>query len=418
MKKNRSVINIIRNNKEATTLLSNFGYLSLLQIAGFLFPLITVPYLSRTLGADGLGKIYFASAVITWFNSVVTWGMDYTATRDVSRCRDDIHKVSRIFSNVFWTRLLLLFISFFVLLTLICIIPTFYHARHVLMVTFMTVLGHVMFPEWLFQGLERMKYVTILGVFSKLIFTILVFVLIKDPSDYIIQPLCISLGAITAGCISLYLILIKWNYRLYPPSAFGIVSTLRNSASVFINNFMPNLYNSMSSVLLGVFSGNVANGLLSAGSQLYSISNQFINVLSRTFFPFLARRIEKHKIYTRISLGISICLAVVMFLCSPIFIRVFYTPEFDDSVILSRIISLSLVFVAVSNIYGTNYLILQGYERQLKNITVSCSVLGMLISVPLIRYFGALGAAMTIAGVRGFLALVTFVYARMVTTKY
>ena len=75
----------ISNSKDGKTVFANFGYLSLLQIAGYVFPLITMPYLARVIGADGFGKIAFASAIVVWIQTISDWGFNLTATRDVAQ---------------------------------------------------------------------------------------------------------------------------------------------------------------------------------------------------------------------------------------------------------------------------------------------------------------------------------------------
>ena len=396
----------IKKNKNASTLIKNFGYLSLLQIASYLFPLITLPYLAKVIGPIGFGKIAFASAVITWFTSVITWGFDFTATRDVARNRENKESVSRIFSNILWTRVFLTVCCFPILLLLILIIPSFRNNTSVLLVTFLLIPGHVMFPEWLFQALERMKFITILSLLSKFFFTIAVLLFIDTPDDYILQPLFTALGYIVSGIVALYLIVFKWGYKVYPPSIAIIFRTLKDGADVFINNFMPNLYNSLSAVLLGSFYGDVANGLLSAGTKLINMCHQFMNVLSRVFFPFLSRKIEKHNFYAILTLTISILFSFILFAFSPFLIRLLYSDEFNDAIIILRILSVTLIFMALSNVYGTNYLILKGYEKELRNITFICSIIGMLIAIPIIYKYSYWGAALTVCLTRGLLAFV------------
>ena len=80
MKFLNKLIQKVNNSKDGKTLLMNFGYLSLLQIAGYAFPLITMPYLARVIGPEGFGKIAFASAVVVWFQTIADWGFNYTAT--------------------------------------------------------------------------------------------------------------------------------------------------------------------------------------------------------------------------------------------------------------------------------------------------------------------------------------------------
>src|SRR5699024_9198471 len=163
-----------KKSKDGKVLASNFGYLMLLQIAGYVFPLITIPYLARVIGVDGFGKIAFAAAVMVWFQTISDWGFNYTATRDVARHRDNLEKVSEIFSNVLWARILLMLVSFVMLLLLIQTIPYFKELQNILLVSFLLVPGHIMFPDWFFQAMKRMKYITIINQLSKTLFTVFV----------------------------------------------------------------------------------------------------------------------------------------------------------------------------------------------------------------------------------------------------
>lgn len=344
--------------------------------------------------------------------SIVTWGFNYTATRDVARHRDNQMQVSIIFSNIIWTRLFLALLCFLLLLGLTYVIPEFKDNRTILIITFMMIPGNILFPDWMFQALEKMKYITLLSILSKLLFTIAVFLFIKKPDDYLLQPLFSSLGCILSGLISLYLILFKWGYKISLPSFPTIFKTIRTGADVFINNFTPNLYNSMSFILLGMFHVSSANGILSAGNKGLGILQQFMDVLSRTFFPFLSRRIDKHHLYVRLTLTISGLASILLMLIAPVFVKLFYTEEFYDGIIVAILLAPSIFFLAVSDSYGTNYLLLVGEEKMMRNITMSFSVLGLIMGIPLIYYFSYFGAATTIVVTRGLLALFTYLYAR------
>lgn len=413
----REKFNVLSKNKDYKSLVSNFSYLTLLQVAGYLFPLITIPYLSRVIGAEGIGRVAFGAAVITWFMSISTWGFNFTATREAARNRDDIIKLSEIFSNVFWARSALTLLSFIVLLGLMLIIPSFRANKLVLLITFLTIPANILFPEWLFQALERMKYITILSLISKFLFTLTIFIFVKEPEDYYLDPLMAVIGSFVAGGIALYIIIHKWGIRIVKPSISVIIKTIKGGADVFINNFMPNLYNSMSYVLLGAFSGNASTGLLSAGEKCLNIFQQFMSILARTFFPFLSRRGDKHSIYAKISISVSSLLAIILFVFAPLFIKIFYTEEFTDAILLSRILSISIVFLTINNVYGTNYLILNGGERPLRNITMVCSVLGFVLAVFFIKMWGCYGAAVVIVLVRGITSMSIMSYALRLKRK-
>ena len=402
----------LNSSKDGKTVFANFGYLTLLQIAGYVFPLISMPYLARVIGTDGFGKIAFASAVVVWFQTVTDWGFNLTATRDVAQHRDDKEKVSQIFSNVLRSRCLLMLISGFILLLLVAIVPYFRENAAVILITFLMIPGCILFPDWMFQAIEKMKYTTIFNLLMKLLFTVAVFIFIHKKEDYIIQPLLSTIGYLICGIGALYLILHKWGYTLYRPKWKEISKTIKGSTDVFINNIMPNFYNSFSVLLLGFFGGSTANGLFDGGNKFPTILYQFQAVLSRAFYPFLARRLDKHGFYAKLNMSIAIIGAVLIFLVSPWVIRLILGKEFNNSIIVMQILSASIVFLAMSFTYGTSYLIIIHKEKPLRNLTFASSIIGMCISFPLIFYYSYIGAAITVLICRGMLGVGSFLLAR------
>lgn len=402
----------LNSSNDGKTVFANFGYLTLLQIAGYVFPLISMPYLARVIGTDGFGKIAFASAVVVWFQTVTDWGFNLTATRDVAQHRNDKEKVSQIFSIVLWSRCLLMLISGFILLLLVAIVPYFRENAAVILITFLMIPGYILFPDWMFQAIEKMKYTTIFNLLMKLLFTVAVFIFIHKKEDYIIQPLLSTIGYLICGIGALYLILHKWGYTLYRPKWKEISKTIKGSTDVFINNIMPNFYNSFSVLLLGFFGGSTANGLFDGGNKFPTILYQFQAVLSRAFYPFLARRLDKHGFYAKLNMSIAIIGAVLIFLVSPWVIRLILGKEFNNSIIVMQILSASIVFLAMSFTYGTSYLIIIHKEKPLRNLTFVSSIIGMCISFPLIFYYSYIGAAITVLICRGMLGIGSFLLAR------
>jgi len=397
-------IKVLKNrlsaNKDGKALASNFGYLMIMQITGYIFPLLTIPYLARVIGVEGFGKIAFAAAVIVWFQTITDWGFSYTATRDIARNRDNLEKVSEIFSNVLWAKSLLALISFIILFILTEFIPYLKDNQTLLFITFMLVPAKILFADWFFQAIEKMKFITIFDLISKAIFTVCIFLFVKEKSDFILQPLFLSLGSILVGIVSFYLILFKWKVKIITPKSKEIMLTIKNSKDIFINNIVPNFYNSFSSVLLGFWGGSIANGLLDAGSKFANIAQQFINIFSRVFFPFLSRKSEKHSIYAKINISISIFSSILLIFLAPFIIKIFFTAEFYQSIVVLQIIAFSLIFQTLISTYGLNYMIIHGFEKSLKNITIICSMIGFIFSFPLIYCYGFLGAAITITFTR------------------
>lgn len=404
----------INKSKDGKTVFANFGYLSLLQVAGYVFPLISMPYLARVIGAEGFGKIAFASAIVVWIQTISDWGFNLTATRDVAQNRDNKELVSIIFSNVLWARSILTLLSGIILLLVVLLVPYLRENADIIFVTFLLVPGYILFPEWFFQAIEKMKYTTFFNLFLKLVFTVAVFVFIHKREDYLIQPLLTTIGYLLCGIGALYLIFKKWGYTLYKPQWTEIFETIRNSTDVFVNNLMPNLYNSFSVMLLGFFGGSTANGIYDGGNRFPSIFYQFQSVLSRVFYPFLSRRPDKHSFYAKLNIVSALVGSVILVLISPLIIKIMLGDEFEKSVVVMQILSFSVVFLAMGYTYGTNFLIINHKEKPLRNLTFISSIVGMCVSVPLVYYFSYIGAAVTVLLCRGLLGVGSYVLAKRI----
>lgn len=410
----RNIINKVRNNEDGKVLASNFAYLSVLQLAGYLFPFLTLPYLARVIGVDGFGKIAFASAIITWFQTITDWGFGYTATRDIAKNRDNKDIVSDIFSRVFWSRCLLMLLSFVLLLILVLFIPIFHEHALVIFATYLLIPGHIMFPEYFFQALERMKYITIFNICSKLVFTVCVFLFIKGKDDYILQPIFISLGFILSGLISMYYILFKWNYKLKKCSCNQIFSTIKESKDVFISNIIPNVYSTTSILLLGFFHGNIANGIYDAGNRFVGVIDRLMNVITRVFFPYLSRDSSKHSVYAKGAIILSLLVSLCLFILAPFLISTFYTSDFKDAIIVLRLLSILIILGTIDNVYGINFLLVKGYDKQRRIICILCSVFSGVLAVFLVYKFSYIGNAFVLLIANGLLGLSSYLFVRKI----
>ena len=186
------------NIVEKKRFLGNFLSLATLQGLNYILPLLTLPYLVRVLGAEKFGLIAFATAVVGYFIVLTDYGFNFSATREVANYRDDKNKLVEIFSSVMIIKVSLLLISFIILLFLIFFFEKIGNDALLYVLTFGSVVGQVLFPVWFFQGVERMKYITIINIISKTIFTVAIFLLVKQTSDYLLVPLLTSVGIIVA----------------------------------------------------------------------------------------------------------------------------------------------------------------------------------------------------------------------------
>ena len=397
-----------RKSKDSRVLQENLLYLTILQITSYIFPIITFPYLTRTLGVSAFGAISFAAGVVVYFSTVSEWGFNMTSARDIAVSRDDDKKVSYILSKTIYGKLILLLLSAIVLSILTMTVPLFKEHSLVLWITFLMIPGHIFFPEWFFQGLERMKYTTILNFIIKLIFTGMVFLTIHSPEDYWIQPLLQAFGFSIAGMISIWIIIKQWGYQFVRVPIKECLLYIKVSFDIFLNNLLPNLYNSFAVLLLGFWGGNRANGILEAGNKFVSVSYQFLGIISRVFFPFLSRRPEKHHILVKVHMSCAIICATCLFIFAPWLISTFLSPEYENSILVLRILSVSLVFTILGLDYGGNFLVIHHKERLLRNVSVVVSLLSFIAAWPLIYYYNYVGATIAMFIGRSMLGLATY----------
>jgi O-antigen/teichoic acid export membrane protein len=364
------------------------------------------------IGVEMFGVLAIAAAIILYFQTFVDFGFDFTAARDIAKNQNNIEAVSKIFWTTSAAKLLLMLISILILLLLMCFIPYFKEHFLLISITFLYIPGRILFPEWFFQGMEKMIYITVLNVLAKLLFTILIFIVIKERSDYLYQPLLIAAGYLTAGLVSVYVVIKRFGIKFYHPSFQDIKKSIGDSFDVFINLLMPNLYNNLSTLLLGFWWGNSAAGIFDAGKKVILLSEQAILVLSRAFFPYLANNIRKHYIYNRLSLTASIVFMIVFFLGADFFVKILFTAEFEASKNIIRLMAISPVLFSLMNSYGTNYLILVHKEKVLRNITIISSLVGIVAAICLIHNFKAVGAAITLVFVWGLRSILCFVFSQ------
>ena len=146
-------------SKESKTLLENILSLGVVQGLNYILPLITIPYLVRVLGPEMYGLTSFAISFITIFTLITNYGFNFSATKDISINKKYHTKVSQIFSKVIFIKTVLFFICFLFLVLLINYFDRFSINSKIYYLSFGIVLGQVITPLWLFQGLEKMKYI-------------------------------------------------------------------------------------------------------------------------------------------------------------------------------------------------------------------------------------------------------------------
>src|SRR4030095_6302550 len=265
----------------------NIFSLFVLQGSNYLLPIITVPYLVRILGPEKFGLIAFAQAFKQYFILLTDYGFNLSATRNIALSRDDPQKVAEIFNSVMIIKLGFMLLSFLLISLIIQTIPKFKTDWQVYLVTFVTVIGNVLFPVWLFQGLERMKHITVLNITSKVLATIAIFIFIRSKEDYILSAFIQASGPLMSGLLGLGALLKMISFQWRLPTVEELKTTLVDGWHLFISIAAISLYTTSNMLVLGLVTNNATVGYFSAADKIIKAAQGLLSPISQAFFPYI-----------------------------------------------------------------------------------------------------------------------------------
>ncbi len=391
-------INLKKFLKNRKVLLENFLSLSILQVANYILPLLTVPYLIRVLGFEYFGLIAFAVATVEYFMILTNYGFELTATREISMNQSNKEKISEIFSSVILIKLFLMVFSFFILTILIFSFEKFHKDWIIYYLTFGVVLGNVLFPSWFFQGIENMKYITILNFISKTIFVLAIFIFVKFPSDYYLVPFFNFLGALFSGIIAQ--IIVRKNFGI--KFKFQNLNTLRkyliDGWYIFISRVAVSLYTTTNVFLLGIFTNNTQVGYFSAIEKVVVAIGRMLDPINQAIYPHLAKLYKKDfKVFIKevkrfriLLLAVSLTIFILSFLFKDWIIYII-TGSYNKE--LSFLLGIFLLRVITYPIapFLSNILIIIKKNKEYVSVMILTVVLNFLLVPVSIYYFGVKG---------------------------
>ena len=246
----------------------NFIYLSLLNAINILLPLITLPYLMRTVSKANYGIYSYVYMLLQYVIIFATYGFNFSATKQISQCRDDKERVNVIYNSVMASKLIIATVLSVILLSLSRFVMKDDQAPLMFIYGLGMVLGDILTPLWLFQGMEKMKYMTLVNASSKILFTVLVFLVIKKDDDYYLLILLNSAGYMLAGLLSLWLASRQFGMRFRLVSLKDISYQMKEGSAVFGSTFGMYLYRNANIIILKQFAPNELVGIYSAAEKV------------------------------------------------------------------------------------------------------------------------------------------------------
>lgn len=406
------------NQGDNKKLLGNFFSLSILQLANYVLPLIIIPFLFTRLGADKFGLVIFAQVVVMYFGLVVNYGFNLTGPKEIAKNRDSLEKIEEIFSTITTIKFLFSILMFLPFLLMINYFDKFNNDILLYILTYGSMIESVFFPFWFFQGMEKMKYITIIYSFSKIIVTILIFLFINNENDYLFVPMFYLIGSIITSMITIYTIRTKFNIKYKIPSKDKILFMIKDSYELFVSNIIKNSYKNLNMIFLGFLASPIFVGYYALAEKVIRALQALMGPISDTLYPYIANKSSKQsekkslsdifnisKYYTIIALII----VIVILITAPLITYIVGGSIIEDVVKDIRILSLIILFGVLNDLFGIIGLVNLGEKKYFMKCLITAGIMNIIFAYLLINLYNDTGAAIAIVITEFILTLLLFI---------
>lgn len=368
----------LSNNK---VLLENFSYITIMRIIVIISPLITYPYLTRVLGTELYGNILVAQMLASYASLLIDYGSNKVCAKHVAINRDNNKKLSIILSSVLLTRLFIWIACLFFYLIIVLTIDNYRNYSLLFLLSYGYTFNELIFPQFFFQGLEKMKYSSLVNISIKFLFVLLIFVFVKNKEDYLFVPILYGLGYFLGGIISLYIINSKLKVKFSRPQLSDIKLYISDSSSIFATDVIASIKDKVNYLLIGQYVGMQNVVVYDLGLKLTALINQPLNIICTVLFPkFAINRNLKHlkKVLIITFLSSLILVSFVNIFLEDISL-LFINKNID--LLPIRLFLLSPIFLSISTVLSYNYFLAFGYNKFILYSIIITTIIYLILIV-------------------------------------
>lgn len=372
----------------------------ILTISNFIFPLITFPYVSRVLQADGIGTINFATSIVTYFSMIGMLGIPTYGIRACAKVRDDKEKLDKTVIEIMLLNSFVMGISLLLLFICIMSIDKLQSEKILYLVLSTTLIFNVLGVDWLYRSLERYSYITIRSIIFKFLSVILMFLFVKTSDDYIIYGAISVFAAVGSNLLNFINLrkIVSWRSL----TDLDIFQHLKPTFTFFLLTVSTTIYLNVDTTMLGFIKGSEEVGYYSAAVKVKQILVSVVTSLGAVLLPRLSYYYEQGKIeeferLTQKALNfvflISLPLVTYFILLSKQAILFLSGESFLPAVLPMQLIMPTVLFIGLSNLMGIQILVPTNREKLVVYSTIVGAVVDVLVNIFAIPLLGASGAA-------------------------
>jgi len=349
---------------------------------------------------------------------VVNYGFDLSAPRRIALFKDDHSGLVREFWEVIWAKVLLLALCVLVFGAMIFSFRWMQVDWKVFTITFMMSIGYVLFPTWYFQGIQKLGLTAIFTFFVKLIFTLGIFLFLKNESDWLVVPILGTLGQIIVGIVAIvyaYLDLSK-GFRVTSPSK--ILKHLKETFAVFASTVFISLYTVSNTVILGFFASHESVGFYAAGTKvIVAIQSIFLTPISQAFYPRMAslmaidreKGIDYLRKLTRLLTLTGVPGSIALFFVSPYAVPLFLGQQFLPTIRVVEVLSPLPLLIGLSTIFGIQGALNLQMDKIFLYTIAGGAVINIILNLLLDGTLKEIGASVSWLATEAFITLVLLI---------
>ena len=379
----------------------NFIMNAILTMSGFVFPLVSFPYISHTLGPEGTGPVRFATSVVSYFAMISQLGIPTYGIRICAKVRDDKDRLSKTVHELLIINLIMSVVVYVLFFVSLIAVPRFHKDRFLMIIISFTIILNAIGMEFLYKALEQYSYITIRSIVFKFIALLMMLLIVRDADDYVIYG-AITIFAASASNITNFfhskkLINYKWygDYELKKHfKAISIFFAMSCAVTVYVN---------LDELMLGFMTTDVDVGYYDAAVKIKNILTSIVTSLGAVLLPRASYYIENGKMddFKRIT---KKALNFVLIFASPLMVFfIFFAKEgilflsdikFLPSVSAMMIIMPTILFIGITNILGIQILVPLGKEKIVLYSEIAGAIVDLIINAILIPRLKSAGAAL------------------------
>ena len=365
--------------------------------AGFVLPILTIPYLTRVLGKEAWSRLLFVQGFCALAGVPLAWGFGYHGTRLVAKFRDDREKVGSICAEILSARLLLLAPVILLVIGGVAVIPKLQTDIPLAVLGFTATALNAFSVGWILQGLDRRRWASVLDLAAKLLATLPIFLIVKSPADAHRVLLLQAAGALLSLGIG-YGMLRRWipiraGFERKPAAVYG------DSAGMFLFTLSGTIVNQTNAFFFGLFAPLPVVGIYAGAEKIIRAACALVGPFSTALHTKINYRAGKDPVSaarlfvlgTAMLFFLAVALSLLIWFSSDFLVARLLGPEFRESARILKMIAILPLFNWLSYSLNLNWFIVRHMDRALNLCVVfaaASTIVSTCVLVPLYSLYG------------------------------